>query len=172
MSTDLLLNDGAPLRWREPEHERFVWRGTLETGMLREFLADVEWGSLDVLLVDLPPGIDRLESLTELVPGISGVLAVTIPSDASERAVRRALAATAERGTRVLGIVENMSGYLCDGCSEVRALFPGDAGASLSSASGAPLLARLPFHPGADDGALAAEFGRLSTGLWDRLESE
>ena len=56
MSSDLLLEETAPLAWREPGHERFVWRGTLVAGMLREFLADVAWGTLDVLLVDMPPG--------------------------------------------------------------------------------------------------------------------
>ncbi len=93
MSSDLLLEEGAPLAWREPGHERFVWRGTLVAGMLREFLADVAWGALDVLLVDMPPGSERLDTLVELVPGLGGAVVVTIPSDASYRAVRRAVEA-------------------------------------------------------------------------------
>ena len=93
MSSDLLLDETAPLAWREPGHERFVWRGTLAAGMLREFLGDVAWGALDVLLVDMPPGSERLDTLVELVPGLAGAVVVTIPSDASYRAARRGVEA-------------------------------------------------------------------------------
>ena len=79
-----------PLRWKEPRHESFVWHGTLEAGMLREFLSDVIWGELDVLLVDLPPGTERLNALREFVPELGGAIVVTLPSDASKRAVERA----------------------------------------------------------------------------------
>jgi len=159
MSSDLLLADGAPLRWREPGHERFVWRGTLEAGMLREFLADVRWGALDVLLVDLPPGTDRLDTLAELVPRLAGVVVVTIPSQASYRAVRRAVAAAQAGRLPILGVVENMTLYRCGDCLAEGPLFAGDAGARLARETGAPLLGRLPFDPRAqaavDDGALA-----------------
>lgn len=147
MSSDLLLAEGAPLRWREPGHERFVWRGTLEAGMLREFLADVRWGELDVLLVDLPPGTDRLDTLAELVPRLAGAVVVTIPSQASYRAVRRAVEAARTSGVPILGIVENMTGYRCRDCQVEGALFEGDAGERLARETGAPLLGRLPFDP-------------------------
>jgi ATP-binding protein involved in chromosome partitioning len=147
MSSDLLLEEGAPLAWREPGRERFVWRGTLAAGMLREFLADVAWGRLDVLLVDMPPGSERLDTLAELVPGLAGAVIVTIPSDASYRAVRRGLEAARAARVPLLGVVENMAGYRCSGCREVGPLFEGDAGARLSGDAGAPLLARLPFDP-------------------------
>src|SRR5881409_2236091 len=64
----LLLEDGRPLAFHGPEAESFVWRGTLEAAALREFLADVAWGQLDVLLVDLPPGMQRFAELAELWP--------------------------------------------------------------------------------------------------------
>lgn len=159
MSTDLLLAEGVPLKWREPGHERFVWRGTLEAGMLREFLSDVAWGELDLLLVDLPPGTDRLAALTEFVPQLSGVLVVTIPSDASRRAVQRALAVAQGDGVSVLGIVENMAGYVCDHCGTVAPLFRGDAARLLADAAGAPVLASLPFDPA---GQAAADGGRIA----------
>lgn len=146
-STDLLLEDDVPLRWRDPGSERFVWRGTLEAGALREFLSDVAWGVLDILLVDLPPGPAALDDLAQLVPELAGVLAVTIPSEESRRSVARSMAAAQAAGLRVLGVIENMSGYACPGCGEVHPLFPGDAGASLAEKFGVPLLGRVPFAP-------------------------
>ena len=148
MSSDLLLPDEAPLRWHEPSQAGFVWRGALETGMLREFLADVEWGTLDELVVDLPPGTERLSSLAELVPALAGAVVVTIPSEASYRAVRRATEAARHAGVPLLGIVENMAEGLCPCCGATSAVFSGDAGERLQRDSGAPLLARIPFDPG------------------------
>jgi len=178
MSSDLLLEEGAPLRWREPSHERFVWRGTLEAGMLREFLGDVRWGDLDVLLVDLPPGTDRLDSLIEFVPRLAGAVVVTIPAEASYRAVRRAVEVVRTAGVAILGVVENMSGYRCGQCSTAGPLFAGDAGERLAREAAAPLLARVPFDPrvqSAVDGgsarAAAEVLSRAAAALRDRLEA-
>lgn len=146
-STDLLLDEGKPLAWREPESERFVWRGVLETGALREFLSDVAWGNLDILLVDLPPGADRLADLAALVPSLAGAVAVTIPSEESRSSVARSIEAAGEVGIRVAGIVENMSGYPCEKCGAAGPLFEGNAGDQLAAAFQVPLLGRLPFAP-------------------------
>jgi ATP-binding protein involved in chromosome partitioning len=177
MSSDLLLAEGAPLRWREPGQFRHVWRGTLESGMLREFLADVRWGALDVLLVDLPPGTDRLDALVELLPRPPGVVVVTIPSEASFRSVRRALETARDSSLPILGVIENMAGYRCEGCLAFRPLFQGDAGERLAREAGAPLLARVPFDPrvqgAADAGTLAASADALAgaaQALLSRLE--
>lgn len=158
MSSDLLLAEGAPLKWKEPGEARFVWRGTLEAGMLREFLGDVAWGELDLLLVDLPPGTDCLTTLMELLPGLTGVLAVTIPSDASLRAVARSLQLAREGGIRILGIVENMASYRCAQCGAQGPLMSGDAADRLATLAGAPVLARLPFDPAVQ---AAVDVGRL-----------
>ncbi|MEE8061248.1 MAG: P-loop NTPase [Gemmatimonadales bacterium] len=147
VSTDLLLDEDRPLRWRDPGQERFVWRGALEAAALREFLSDVIWGELDLLLIDLPPGSDTVTDLHELVPGLTGAIAVTIPSEESRRSVARSLQAAVDEGIPVLGVVENMSGYHCAGCDTAQPLFPGHAGAELAEAFGAPLLARLAFQP-------------------------
>jgi ATP-binding protein involved in chromosome partitioning len=178
MSSDLLLEDAAPLAWREPGHERFVWRGALAAGMLREFLADVAWGALDVLLVDMPPGSERLETLVELVPGLSGALVVTIPSQASYRAVRRAVEAARAARVPVLGVVENMAGYRCGACAATGPLFAGDAGERLSRDADAPLIARLPFDPrmqaaadAGDPGSVAEALAPVAEALWSRLSA-
>ncbi|HEY2806412.1 MAG TPA: P-loop NTPase [Gemmatimonadales bacterium] len=158
MSTDLILAEDAPLKWKEPAQDGFIWRGTLEAGMLREFLGDVSWGELDFLLVDLPPGTERLAMLMELVPSLAGVVVVTIPSDASRRAVRRSLEMVRESGRPILGIVENMAGYACPDCGAVRPLFAGDAGKDIAEAAKAPVLAGIPFDAAAQQ---AADGGHL-----------
>lgn len=140
ISMDHLLEDGRPLDFRGPQAESFVWRGALEAAALREFLADVAWGALELLLVDLPPGIQRFTDLAELVPEPPAVLTVTIPTPESREAVRRALRVAVEHGARPVGIVENMVGPE----------FPGDAADVLSREFGIPVLARVPFHPSDD----------------------
>jgi Mrp family chromosome partitioning ATPase len=132
-----LLDDGRPLAFRGPETDRFVWRGAMEAAALREFLADVAWGSLDRLLIDMPPGLARFEELADLLPAPPAVLTVTIPTPESADAVRRALRAAVDRGATALGVVENMAG----------GHFRGGAGDSLAAEFGIPLLARVPFDP-------------------------
>ena len=139
-SMALLLEDGRPLGFRGPEAESHVWRGTLEAAALREFLADVAWGALDDLLVDLPPGVQRFHELTELLPRPPAVLAVTIPTPESHDAVRRALRAAIEGQASVLGVVENMVG----------GPFAGSAADDLAAEFGIPVLARIPWHPPLD----------------------
>jgi len=148
VSMDLLLEDGRPLAFRGPEADRFVWRGAMEAAALREFLADVAWGTLDRLLVDLPPGLSRFEELADLLPSPPpAVLTVTIPTPESREAVRRALRAALERGAEVLGVVENMVG----------SGFAGTAGDDLAAEFGVPVLARIPWHPASDTWERLAE---------------
>jgi len=145
ISTEFLLESGRPLVWREPDAEQFVWRGALETAVLREFLGDVLWGDLELLLVDLPPGADGVADLRDLVPQLTGVLAVTIPTDEARQSVARALHAAAAAGIRMLGVIENMVGYRCSDCGHLGPLFPGSAGSELAAELGIPLVARIPF---------------------------
>lgn len=147
MSIDLLLGDEMPIEWREPETESFVWRGVQERGVVREFLADVEWGDLDFLIIDLPPGAQRLTDVMEMVDEVAGCLVVTIPSAASKSAVERAVKWALGRGAPLLGMVENMSTYACAECGSRGALFAGAAGKELADAFDVPLLATVPFDP-------------------------
>ncbi|MFQ5688929.1 MAG: P-loop NTPase [Gemmatimonadota bacterium] len=161
MSMALLLSDAQPVEWREPGSDSFVWRGAQERGALREFLSDVEWGSLDFLLVDLPPVTQRLLELHELVPALAGVVAVTAPSEAARESVERSLTLCRRRGIELLGIVENMSGYHCPTCETVGPLFPGEAGRTLASRFRVPLLGRIPFDCVAGRLAEAGRMGEL-----------
>ena len=153
MSMELLLEDGAPLAFKQPASESFVWRGAQERSALREFLADVRWGNLDLLLVDLPPGTQRLIDLDELLPRLDGLIVVTIPAAASEAAVGRSMKLAVQRDIRILGVVENMAGYACKECNEIRPLFPGDAGQQLARVHDTALLGRIPFDAVAADHA-------------------
>jgi ATP-binding protein involved in chromosome partitioning len=144
-----VLEDGRPLTFRGPQAESFIWRGTLEASALRELLADVAWGPLDVLLLDLPPGMQRFLELCDVLPAPPAVLTVTIPTPESGDAVRRALRAAVERGAALLGVIENMSGPP----------FAGDAGAELAAEFGIPLLTRVSWHPTPDT------WNRVAAGL-------
>jgi ATP-binding protein involved in chromosome partitioning len=140
ISMAMLLEDGAPLAFRGPSAESFVWRGAMEAAALRELLGDVTWGALDTLLLDLPPGLQRYVELCDILGAPPAVLTVTIPTAESGDAVRRAMRAAAERGSKLLGIVENMVG----------GEFTGAAGDDLAREFGVPVLARIPWHPTPD----------------------
>lgn len=152
MSMDLLLEaDDAPLRWREPEGFGFVWQSALETGTLREFLADVRWGALDILILDLPPGTDKLMRTFQLIPEPTGVLLVTTPSEAARSVVSRSVRLVRDTGVP-LGLVANMTHYRCSSCGHSEALFQHDGARKLAQETGCELWADVPFDP-----TLAAE---------------
>ena len=138
VSMDLLLpTDEAPLRWNATTTaEAHTWRGTMEANAVREFLADTRWGDLDVLVVDLPPGVDRLATVAALVRGLAGIVIVTIPSDVSHLVVKRSITSARETGVPVLGLGENMAG-----------LFPGPPGSDLAREAGIPFMGAVPFDP-------------------------
>lgn len=146
MSMDLLLGaDDAPVRWREPEAFGFVWQSALETGTFREFIADVEWGDLDALVLDLPPGTDKLIRAFQLVPEPTGVLLVTTPSDAARSVVHRSLRLVREHGAPV-GLVANMTGHVCASCGHEEPLFHADGARRLADDADAEIWAEIPFH--------------------------
>jgi ATP-binding protein involved in chromosome partitioning len=134
------LDQGAPLAFTGPAAESFVWRGAMEASALREFLGDVEWGDLDVLLLDLPPGMQRYLELCDILGKAPAVLTVTIPTPESRDAVRRAMRAAVDHGSDLLGIVENMVG------GELK----GTAGDDLAAEFATPVVARIPWHPTPD----------------------
>jgi len=140
ISMGMLIEDGAPLAFKGPTAESFVWRGAMEAAALRELLGDVAWGTLDVLLLDLPPGMQRYVELCDILGAPPAVLTVTIPTPESRDAVRRAMRAAVDRGSRLLGIIENMTGQG----------FDGSAGDDLAREFAVPVLARIPWHPTPD----------------------
>lgn len=145
LSVGSLLGEGEALTWPSatPRHTH-VWRATRDLSKLAELLASAEWGELDVLLVDLPPGPERTAQLADFLGPQAQVLLVSIPSALARGVVARSVSALAPLPNRLLGYVENMSGYACAGCGEVRPLFPEGAEAAELKL---PCLGRIPFDP-------------------------
>ena len=144
-SVGSFVDEGTAFGWSDaPSAHSHVWRATREFSRLAELLAAVEWGALDLLLIDLPPGPERTAQFASFFGGATGVVLVTIPTALAHGVVARSVDALKPLPNRVLGYVENMSGYACSGCNEVRPLFPEEPdGAAL----GLPCLGRIPFDP-------------------------
>jgi ATP-binding protein involved in chromosome partitioning len=123
--------------------DSYVWRATREFSAFGDLLAGVGWGPLDYLLIDLPPGAERTFQYAEFLGAAAAFVLVTIPSDVSRGVVSRAVAAMRRTPNRILGYVENMSGYYCADCGEVRPLFTGEGAVDLGLAR----LGAVPFDP-------------------------
>ena len=143
------------------EGDSHVWRATREFAFLGQLLASVDWGELDCLFVDLPPGAERTQQFAEFFGADACFVLVTIPSELARGVVARSVAALSKLPNRVLGYIENMSGYYCQGCEEVRPLFPRPAGSEVVELA-LPLLARLPFDPELAAACDRAEQDRLT----------
>lgn len=170
MSMDLFLpDDETPVVWDAPtQQDSYTWRGTMEAGAVREFLADTEWGPLDTLLIDLPPGTDRLPTLVDLLPDLSGTIVVTIPSAVSQLVVSKSIQMAREHlQTPVIGLVENMTSYSCPHCGEEAPLFPTQE--AQAREFDVPVLGHIPFDPrvaaAGDEGQMFVQhYGELPAG--------
>jgi ATP-binding protein involved in chromosome partitioning len=148
-SMALLLPGGkTPVEWEWSRQALFesVWRGQMEAGVIREFLADIQWGNLDYLLIDLPPSnSDKPAVITQLVPGMDGALIVTIPSEVSTMVVSKFINLDRDLNIPVLGLVENMSGFVCPSCGDRVELFKRPGGERLAKEFDIPFLGKVPF---------------------------
>lgn len=127
--------------------ESHTWRATREFALLGEILGSFDWGALDVLMFDLPPGAERTVQYADFLGGRTSFLLVTIPSEVSRGVVARSVAALSKGHHRLLGYVENMSGYFCRDCNAIKPLFS-SLGASPQPADlGIPCLGWVPFDP-------------------------
>lgn len=125
-----------------------IWRGPLKMRAIRQLLTDVVWGELDVLFIDLPPGTgDEVLSIAQLVPNLDGVVIVTMPGELSRAVVGKAITFAERLGLPVIGVVENMSGYVCPNCGERVEIFQGGGGEKLAQERGVPFLGRIPIDP-------------------------
>ncbi|MBI3543108.1 MAG: iron-sulfur cluster carrier protein ApbC [Deltaproteobacteria bacterium] len=122
-----------------------VWRGPMLHGVVSQFLLNVDWGNLDYLIVDMPPGTGDVQlSLTQTAP-VSGAVVVTTPQEVSLQDVRKAILMFEKVGVPVLGIVENMSYFVCDGCDKRHHIFGSGGGKALADKYQTRLLAELPL---------------------------
>jgi ATP-binding protein involved in chromosome partitioning len=149
VSMDFLLPD---------ENAPVIWRGPLKITAIRQFLSDIVWGDLDILLIDLPPGTgDEPLSVAQLLPEMDGVVIVTIPSEVSQVVVKKAVTFAKRLGMPVIGIVENMSGFVCPNCGTRIDIFQAGGGSRMAGELGIPFLGSIPIDPeisGASDKGL------------------
>ena len=124
-----------------------IMRGPLISGILKQFLEQVDWGDLDVMVVDMPPGTgDAQLSLVQSID-VDGAVMVTTPQQVATGDVRRGIKMFERVNTRVLGIVENMSGLACPNCDEIVNVFGTGGGEALAKEMSLPLLGRIPLDP-------------------------
>jgi len=129
-----------------------IWRGPMVHKLLQQFIEDVEWGELDYLVVDLPPGTgDAQLSLSQLLP-ITGAVMVTTPQEVSVIDVEKALAMWQRVEVPVLGLVENMSGYVCPSCGHHEEIFLRGGGRKLAERSNLTFLGEIPLQPAVSRG--------------------
>jgi len=159
MSMDFFLQGSQPLAWDGAAGEGSAHRSELEEAALADLLGATEWGALDVLVIDLAPGPDRLPALVHLHPDLGGALAVTIPTEVSLLAVERSVRRGYEAGVTMLGLVENLATSVCAHCGAEGPLFQEAPVATIARDLGLPILARVPFDArlaaSADAGAAA-----------------
>ena len=130
----------------EPEQPA-IMRGPLISGILKQFLEQVDWGPLDVLVVDMPPGTgDAQLSLVQTID-VDGAVMVTTPQEVATGDVRRGVKMFERVNTRVLGVVENMSGFACPHCGETVDVFGSGGGERLAEEMALPFLGRVPLDP-------------------------
>ena len=125
-----------------------IWRGPLKGRLIAEFLANVQWGMLDYLYIDLPPGTgDEPLSVAQYIRNVDGAIIVTIPSDLSRIVVKKAINFCRKLNIKVIGIIENMSGFTCPKCGTVYHVFGSGAGRKIAVEMNIPFLGEIPLDP-------------------------
>ena len=132
----------------ENKTDAVIWRGPLKMGAINQFLGDVIWGSLDYLVIDLPPGTsDEPLSVAQMIPKADGVIIVTTPQEVALLDVKKSISFVKKVGMRVLGIIENMSGFKCPHCDEEINIFSKDGGKNAAKELNIPFLGAIPLDP-------------------------
>uniref|UniRef100_A0A182K6V4 Cytosolic Fe-S cluster assembly factor NUBP2 homolog n=1 Tax=Anopheles christyi TaxID=43041 RepID=A0A182K6V4_9DIPT len=127
-----------------------IWRGPKKTAMIKQFLEDVNWDELDYLIIDTPPGTsDEHITVMECLKTVNteGAIIVTTPQEMALEDVRKEVTFCKKTGIHILGIVENMSGFVCPNCSECTNIFSSGGGHSLAELAKVPHLGTLPIDP-------------------------
>ncbi|WBQ13824.1 Mrp/NBP35 family ATP-binding protein [Hyphomonadaceae bacterium BL14] len=140
------------------ERDPVVWRGPMVTGAIRQFLNEVDWGDLDVLIIDMPPGTGDAQLAIAQGTPISGVVIVSTPQTLALDDARKAVALFDRTEIPILGIIENMSFFLCPHCGEGTEIFGRGGARAEAELIGAPFLGEIPLHPELRE---ASDAGRL-----------
>jgi ATP-binding protein involved in chromosome partitioning len=123
-----------------------IWRGPIKKTALEQLLGSVEWGDIDYLIFDLPPGTgDEALNIMQVLPGFDGFIVVTVPTEVSRSSVLKSIGFAKKMKARVLGVIENMSGYVCPDCGNIDEIFIGNGGELLADEMDVPLLGKIPL---------------------------
>ena len=129
----------------QDKDQAVIWRGPAKNGMIRQFVSSVEWGELDFLIIDAPPGTgDEPLTVVQTIPEAQGVI-VTTPQEVALADIRKSISFCKTVRMKTLGIVENMSGFKCPHCGDHIDLFSHGGGEKTASAQGIPFLGSIPF---------------------------
>ncbi|MBW2650946.1 MAG: P-loop NTPase, partial [Deltaproteobacteria bacterium] len=130
------------------QDDAVIWRGPMKMGVIKQLLTEVNWGDLDYLIIDFPPGTgDEPLSVAQLIPGMDGAVIVTTPQNLSLNDVRKCINFCRQVSVPVLGVVENMSGLVCPHCHEMIDIFKAGGGKAMADEMGVPFLGRIPMDP-------------------------
>ncbi len=132
----------------ENRDDPVIWRGPLKMATIKQFLSDVHWGELDYLVVDSPPGTgDEPLSVCQLIPELGGAIIVTTPQDVALLDARRSIGFVRRLNVAVIGIIENMSGFICPHCHREIEIFKKGGGEAVALEQQIPFLGRIPIEP-------------------------
>ena len=156
------------------EDTAIIWRGALRHKAIQQFLEDVSWGSRDYVILDLPPGTgDEALTVAQLVPVVDGVIIVITPQEVALLDAKKAMNFAAQLKLPILGIVENMSGFVCPHCGETVDIFKRGGGEEAAKKYGVPFLGRIPLVPdvveNGDKGIPAYEASGLIKNVFDTI---
>lgn len=125
-----------------------IWRGPLKSGAIKQFLGQVEWGKLDYLVIDLPPGTgDAPLSVAQFIKSVSGAVVVTTPQDVALLDSRKAINFARKLNMPIIGVLENMSGFICPHCGGKVDLFKTGGGMEAAKEMEVPFLGSIPLDP-------------------------
>lgn len=131
-----------------PNEQAMVWRGPMASQALTQLLNETDWGDLDYLVVDMPPGTGDIQlTMSQKVPA-SGAVIVTTPQDLALADAQKGIAMFEKVNIPIIGLIENMSAFVCGHCGETSHVFGHDGGKELAHRYGVPLLAQIPLHLG------------------------
>lgn len=134
----------------EKPSDALIWRGPVKAGVIQQMIVDVDWGYLDYLVVDCPPGTgDEPLSVAQFLGEVNGAVIVTTPQDVALLDVSKSITFCRQLNLPILGIIENMSGFVCPKCGEVVDIFKSGGGEKLAAEMNVPFLGRIPV-----DGAM------------------
>lgn len=131
----------------EPE-KPIIWRGPIKMNVIKQFLKDVDWGELDYLIIDTPPGTgDEPLSICQLLPDMAGTVIVTTPQEVANLDCMKSISFARELKVPVLGLIENMSGFICPECGTMTPIFGKGGGKATAARFEEPFLGELPLDP-------------------------